>query len=138
MSRYGLVSSGAVRRFKGGGVSDTGTGPRGSISSDHINNPEQQRAGAGFSNAERDYGPGDAGGINARANARQWQVKLKGRKPAPPPRWKARWFSWPDRIAWDSGRGTPPAAEQEAGGLPSDSNMVTGQSWLDRNRRGET
>jgi hypothetical protein len=138
MSRYGLVSSGAVRRFKGGEVSDTGTGPVGSISSDHINAPEQQRAGAGFSNSEKDFGPGDAGGINARANARQYGYRLKGKRPAAPPRWQARWFDWNSRIPWDSGRGEPPKAEQEAGGLPDGANFVTGQSARDRARRGET
>ena len=139
--RFGLVSSKAAAKLRDRGeASDTGTGPVGSISSDHINNPEQQRAGAGFGNSEKDFGPAQTGAdqINQRINTRQYGYRLEGKRPAPPPRWQARWFDWNSRIPWDTGTGTPPKADDQAGGIPSDSNMVTGQSWLDRNRRGET
>jgi hypothetical protein len=135
--RMGLVSPGAVQRV-GRLTNDTGTGPVGAVSSDHINAPEQQRAGKGFGNAEQDFGSADLGHIDQRINARQYGYKLKGRGPAPPPRWSPRWFDFTSRIPWDSGRGTPPKAEQEAGGLPDGANYVTGQSALDRARRGET
>jgi hypothetical protein len=133
----GRISSRALRRL-GRSFDDTGLPPPGAVSSRHIDDAAYNRAGSGFGNSERDFGPADAGGIDAKANRRDYTQKLRGRKPAAPPQWQARWFDYPSRIKWDSGRGTPPAAEQEAGGLPSGSNQVTGQSALARARRGET
>ena len=89
--RMGLVSSAAVRRVRGS--SDTGTGPVGAVSSDHIDAQEQQRAGSGFGNAEADYGAADAGEIDARANARDYRHPLKAKDPFRKSSWKPEWFS---------------------------------------------
>jgi hypothetical protein len=146
--RYGLVSSGAVRRVspgRGSNVNDTGTGPVGAVSSDHINNPEQQRAGKGFSNAEQDFGSADLGHIDQRINARQWQVRARGKNPFTTRTWKpewfdtsARWFDWQSRTKWDGSRGTPPNPDSASGGRMDGEPGVTGQSALARSRRGET
>jgi hypothetical protein len=122
--RMGLVSSAAVQRV--GRISDTGTGPVGAVSSDHINNPEQQRAGKGFSNAEADYGPADLGHIDQGINARQWQVRARGENPFRESSWKPEWFN-PTPYDW--------AADWK--GPEADARQVTGQSALDRARRGE-
>jgi hypothetical protein len=123
----GRISSSALRQL------------RGAVSADHINEGDvRPRRGSPFSNPTPDYGPAEPGNIDQKINARQYGYKLRGTKPAAPPQWSARWFDYPSRIKWDSGRGTPPAAEQEAGGLPDGANSVTGTSALDRARRGET
>jgi hypothetical protein len=96
--RYGLVSSGAVRRVSRGRRSNV--------------------------NAERDFGPGDAGEINAKANRGDYGYRLKAKNPFSTARWRPEWFSW-QPMAWDN----PPE--------PKGAN-VTGQSALDRARRGET
>jgi hypothetical protein len=128
----GRISSRALRRL-GRSSDDTGLPPLGAVSSRHIDDAEFQRGGG-----VTDFGPADAGSIDAKANRRDYTQKLRGRKPAAPPQWQARWFDYPSRIKWDSGRGEPPKAEQEAGGLPDGANFVTGQSALARARRGET
>jgi hypothetical protein len=86
----GLVSSGAVRRVRGS--SDTGVGNPGAVSSDHIDDSEQQRAGAGFGNAEADYGAADAGDIGAQANAREYGYRLQGKHPFSTSSWKPEWI----------------------------------------------
>ena len=126
--RMGLVSSGAVRRVRGS-VSDTSAGPVGAVSSDHIDAQEQQRAGAGFGNAEGDYGAADAGEIDARANARQYGPRMKGKKRQSS--WRPEWFGG-GAMGKLGDRSRDP--DSDVGGPGG----VTGQSALDRARRGET
>ncbi len=123
--RFGLVSSGAVRRLRGS--SDTGVGNPGAIGSAHIDDPEQQRAGAGFGNAEGDYGAADAGEIDARINARDYRHPLKAKDPFRKSTWKPEWFSRAP-VTKLGDRTTDP--ESDTGGPGVDA------GYMARNRRG--
>ena len=129
--RYGLVSSAAVERVGLSGFNSSAGRPGlvssaavGAVGADHIDAPGNQRAGRGFSNAERDAGPADAGEINARANARQYGLRMKGKNPFTAATWKPEWFN-ASPMSWDD----PP--EPKAANAGS-------QSAYDRARRGET
>jgi hypothetical protein len=61
---------------------DRGCGLRGLLAAPTSTPASKQRAGAGFSNAEADYGPSDLGHIDQRINAKDYRYRLKGKKPA--------------------------------------------------------
>jgi hypothetical protein len=138
--RYGLVSGKAVSKVKpgyGGNYPDTGTGPVGAVSSDHINAAAQQKAGRGFSNAERDGNPDTgADAIDAARNRRDYYGKVKGKNPFTKRSWQPEWFD--SSPMTKLGDRTSDPASDVGGPSGMDHWGATGTSWRDRARRGET
>jgi hypothetical protein len=71
----GLISDGEYRRARQTMeeyADDYGMrpGPKGSASRSEIDDDDNQNAGSGFSNPERDYGPNDAGELDSKPNRR--------------------------------------------------------------------
>ena len=84
--RMGLVSNKAVQRVRGVVTHDyttTGTGPRGAVGRGAIDDQNSAKPRGNLKQPAADWGPHDAGQIDADANcpARQWGKSVEGQGP---------------------------------------------------------